>query len=221
MYQAFIDILRSPDEERIALFSSVAASLETRAENVEKDLYVCWILDFLFNRRQGDPIGLYFKGGTSLSKAYGLIRRFSEDIDIGIYKADLGVPLEADITALPSVNQQQKALANQVDEAARVYISGPLRDLLAKEIAEVEAASGREGCSQSNLATTPIATRTRSIFWFAATGASSTPAAAMSTQRFASKAAPGPIPSRPNPGRSNPILPLKCARGRTSRCTVS
>lgn len=143
MYQAFIDILRSPDEERIALFSTVAASLETRAENVEKDLYVCWILDFLFNRRQGDPIGLYFKGGTSLSKAYGLIRRFSEDIDIGIYKADLGVPLEADIAALPSVTQQQKTLTNQVDEAARIYISGTLKDLLTKEIAEIEAASGR------------------------------------------------------------------------------
>ena len=121
MYQAFIDILRSPDEERIALFSTAAASLETRAENVEKDLYVCWILDFLFNRRQGDPIRLYFKGGTSLSKAYSLIRRFSEDIDIGIYKADLGVPLEADIAALPSLTQQQKTLTSQVDEAARIY----------------------------------------------------------------------------------------------------
>jgi len=39
-----------------------------RAENIEKDLYVCWVLDFLFNRRATDPIRLYFKGGTSLSK---------------------------------------------------------------------------------------------------------------------------------------------------------
>lgn len=103
------------------------------------------ILDFLFNRRPNDPIGLYFKGGTSLSKAYGLIRRFSEDIDIGIHKADLHVPLEVDIAALPSVNQQQRALAEQVDEAARQYISGPLRDLLAKEIAAIEEAAGQAG----------------------------------------------------------------------------
>ena len=106
MRQSFIDVLRSGADERRALFSTAASDLETRAENIEKDLYVCWVLDFLFNRRPSDPIGLYFKGGTSLSKAYGLIQRFSEDIDIGI-KADLKVPLEADIAALPSVNQQR------------------------------------------------------------------------------------------------------------------
>jgi hypothetical protein len=127
MQKTFIEILRSSVDERRALFETVAAHLGTQAANVEKDLYVCWVLDFLFNRRRNDPIGLYFKGGTSLSKAYGLIRRFSEDIDIGIYKADLHVPLEADIAALPSVNQQQRALAEKVDEAARQYISGPLR----------------------------------------------------------------------------------------------
>lgn len=145
MQQTFIEILRSSVDERRALFETVAAALETQAANVEKDLYVCWVLDFLFNRRGDDPIGLYFKGGTSLSKAYGLIRRFSEDIDIGIYKADLHVPLEADIAALPSVNQQQRALADKVDEAARQYISGPLKELLAKEIATVGKAIEQSG----------------------------------------------------------------------------
>ncbi len=134
MRQGFIDILRSSADERRALFSAAASDLETRAENIEKDLYVCWVLDFLFNRRKDDAIGLYFKGGTSLSKAYGMIKRFSEDIDIGIYKADLKVPLEADIAALPSVSQQQKALAEQVDKAARHYMSGPLKGLLDEEI---------------------------------------------------------------------------------------
>ncbi|WP_112967506.1 nucleotidyl transferase AbiEii/AbiGii toxin family protein [Agrobacterium tumefaciens] len=145
MHQSFSDIIRSSADEQRALFSAAASALETRAENVEKDLYVCWVLDFLFNRRKDDTIGLYFKGGTSLSKAYGLIKRFSEDIDIGIYKADLKVPLEADIAALPSVNQQQKALAEQVDEAARHYMSGPLKSLLDEEIAAVEGETGQSG----------------------------------------------------------------------------
>lgn len=145
MQQTFVEILRSTTDERRALFSSVAAQLETQAANVEKDLYVCWVLDFLFNRRQGDPIGLYFKGGTSLSKAYGLIKRFSEDIDIGIYKTDLKVPLEADIAALPSVNKQQRTLAEQVDEAARQYVSGPLKEELTQEIASVEETIGQPG----------------------------------------------------------------------------
>ncbi|OQM73332.1 nucleotidyl transferase AbiEii/AbiGii toxin family protein [Manganibacter manganicus] len=139
MRHAFIEILRSSTDERRALFSTVSSDLQTRAENVEKDLYVCWVLDFLFNRRPNDPVGMYFKGGTSLSKAYGLIQRFSEDIDIGLYKADLNVPLEAEIAALPSVNQQQRALVERVDEAARQYIGGPLRELLLQEIAEVES----------------------------------------------------------------------------------
>ncbi len=145
MHPVFLEILRSSADEQRALFSAAAAELETRAENVEKDLYVCWMLDFLFNRRPADPVRLYFKGGTSLSKAYGLIHRFSEDIDIGVYKADLHVPLEAEIAALKSVTQQQKVLAEQVDEAARQYISGPLRDVLAQEIAAAQAAIDRTG----------------------------------------------------------------------------
>lgn len=145
MQTAFIEILRSSVDDRRALFSTVAAYLKTEAQNIEKDLYVCWVLDFLFNRRGNDPIGLYFKGGTSLSKAYGLIHRFSEDIDIGIYKADLHVPLEAEIAALPSVNQQQRTLADKVDEAARQYISGPLKEELTKEIEAVEGAAEQPG----------------------------------------------------------------------------
>ncbi|NTJ11725.1 nucleotidyl transferase AbiEii/AbiGii toxin family protein [Rhizobium lusitanum] len=145
MRQGFIKVLRSSAEERRALFETVASDLQTRAENIEKDLYVCWVLDFLFNRRTNDPIGLYFKGGTSLSKAYGLINRFSEDIDIGIYKADLKVPTESEIAALSSVTKQQKALAEVVDEAARQYMSGPLKESLSQEIAAVEAEIGQVG----------------------------------------------------------------------------
>jgi len=53
MQQTFVEILRSSVDDRRALFSMVAAHLETRAENVEKDLYVCWV-NFLFNRRPND-----------------------------------------------------------------------------------------------------------------------------------------------------------------------
>ena len=51
----------------------------------------------------------------------------------------------ADIAALPSITKQQKALAEEVDEAARKYISGTLREQLLKEIAAVEELSGRNG----------------------------------------------------------------------------
>jgi hypothetical protein len=48
---------------------------------VEKDFWVCWMLDYLFHRSRWKK-KFAFKGGTSLSKAYNLIHRFSEDIDL-------------------------------------------------------------------------------------------------------------------------------------------
>jgi len=48
MQRRFLEILRASPDERRALYASAATHLNTRAENVEKDLYVCWILDFLF-----------------------------------------------------------------------------------------------------------------------------------------------------------------------------
>lgn len=48
---------------------------------VEKDFWVCYALDYLFHR-SGWKDAITFKGGTSLSKAFHLISRFSEDIDL-------------------------------------------------------------------------------------------------------------------------------------------
>ena len=48
---------------------------------IEKDFWVCWVLDLLFSDSPWRD-SLNFKGGTSLSKAFDLIHRFSEDIDL-------------------------------------------------------------------------------------------------------------------------------------------
>ena len=56
-------------------------------EILEKDVWVCWALDALFTI--GDNVKMAFKGGTSLSKAYDLINRFSEDVDVTIDYASL------------------------------------------------------------------------------------------------------------------------------------
>ncbi|MFN6061659.1 MAG: nucleotidyl transferase AbiEii/AbiGii toxin family protein, partial [Bacteroidota bacterium] len=47
---------------------------------IEKDFWVCWTLNLL-NEIPELKGNITFKGGTSLSKAWGLIERFSEDID--------------------------------------------------------------------------------------------------------------------------------------------
>ena len=76
----FTAFLTAPREDRRGAFLATAARLDTSEVNVEKDFWVCWTLDALFNRLTGERPRLLFKGGTSLSKGYGLISRFSEDI---------------------------------------------------------------------------------------------------------------------------------------------
>ena len=57
---------------------------------MEKDFLVCWLLSILFESEFADS--LVFKGGTSLSKIFGVIDRFSEDIDLSLSPTFLGLP---------------------------------------------------------------------------------------------------------------------------------
>lgn len=58
--------------------------------HVEKDYWICKILRELSLSDFADSI--YFKGGTSLSKAYGIINRFSEDLDMFAYSVTPSPP---------------------------------------------------------------------------------------------------------------------------------
>ncbi len=68
-------------EEREELFLVTAREINLPEAMVEKDFWVCWTLDYLFHDCPWEK-HLAFKGGTSLSKCFGLIQRFSEDIDL-------------------------------------------------------------------------------------------------------------------------------------------
>ncbi len=69
------------NEERQELFEATAFKMGMRPELVEKDFWVCFMLDHLFNECEYRD-AFVFKGGTSLSKSYHVIERFSEDIDL-------------------------------------------------------------------------------------------------------------------------------------------
>lgn len=75
--------------ERKDVFTFVGASKGIRAEAAEKDWWVVQVIRALFSSQYRDYIS--FKGGTSLSKGWGLIERFSEDIDIAIDRRFLGL----------------------------------------------------------------------------------------------------------------------------------
>lgn len=75
------NIAKINENDRKALFHNTAAKMGMTDAIVEKDFWVCYMLDYLFHRSAWKD-NIAFKGGTSLSKAYGLIERFSEDIDL-------------------------------------------------------------------------------------------------------------------------------------------
>lgn len=68
-------------QERSDLFAETANAMRTTPAIVEKDFWVVWVLSRVFANAELARI-LKFKGGTSLSKVFGLIGRFSEDIDL-------------------------------------------------------------------------------------------------------------------------------------------
>lgn len=74
-------IAKLGENDRKALFHNTAAKMGMTDAIIEKDFWVCYMLDYLFHRSQLKE-KIAFKGGTSLSKAYDLIERFSEDIDL-------------------------------------------------------------------------------------------------------------------------------------------
>ena len=77
-----ITIAKSSDTDREVLFGNAADRVGIiNPAIVEKDFWVCLTLDYLFHRSPW-PQSFIFKGGTSLSKAYHVIERFSEDIDL-------------------------------------------------------------------------------------------------------------------------------------------
>lgn len=85
--------IRKLGEEKALAFKEAEARLDIPARIVEKDFWVCWTLRELF-ALPGHGAHLTFKGGTSLSKGWKLIERFSEDIDVVIDRESLGFPGE-------------------------------------------------------------------------------------------------------------------------------
>lgn len=93
MDKSFLDEwLKLPDNTKKNIFNEVSTKTGLPAAAVEKDWWVVRTLDVVFNTEVGAHT--VFKGGTSLSKAWGLIDRFSEDIDLALDKKFLGFDKE-------------------------------------------------------------------------------------------------------------------------------
>ena len=125
--------LHSPPERQKKACLELQDEMHLHAQSVEKDLWVCWTLRELFSL-PGVGEHLTFKGGTSLSKAWKLIRRFSEDIDLIVDKEALGFGGDAAPDKAAS-NKQRKARLEALMAASRQWVQGSLQPALATRIA--------------------------------------------------------------------------------------
>ena len=135
--------------ERRDLFQETGARRGMSPAIAEKDFWVCWVLKRLFE----DPElrgRMVFKGGTTLSKVYGLIDRFSEDIDLVLDWRLLGYGAALDEE--PATSTQRDKFNKGMNAKAAAYIGGPLLAPLAATLAGAGVAMDAEDSHTVNIA---------------------------------------------------------------------
>jgi hypothetical protein len=131
MTEGFRTVLAASEQERRDLFVGTGNRLGTAEQNIEKDFWVCWTLHALFHEMDATGPRLLFKGGTSLSKGYGLIERFSEDIDITVFREDIGQA--ATVDALEALSGKKRtARLEAIKAACQEYVHGPMLEQLSE-----------------------------------------------------------------------------------------
>ena len=110
------------DSQRKSVYESIADKVGLPAQVIEKDFWVTAILQTIFSL----PIAehLVFKGGTSLSKGWKLIERFSEDIDVAVNPVFLGAP-EGDLT---------KKQIKKLRKASSLFVLEELTPMMCEEL---------------------------------------------------------------------------------------
>lgn len=125
------------DDQR-TLLQEAARRMNLPVQSIEKDLWVCWLLRKLMSL---DPWGahLTFKGGTSLSKAHGLIERFSEDIDLVVDREALELVGENDPKKADSptqIKQRVKRIAKACHQWATEDLVPTLQQAIKNDLTD-------------------------------------------------------------------------------------
>lgn len=121
-------------EDRLEALSVAADRSGRPAHLLEKDAWVVWALATLYRSPLGEH--LVFKGGTSLSKAYGVIRRFSEDVDLTYDIRALAPDLVGDNgEALPKTRSEEKRWTSAVRERLPQWVAEAVQPVIAEALA--------------------------------------------------------------------------------------
>lgn len=134
------DFFQLPIEDRLELLQLAADRSGRPTHLLEKDIWVVWALQKLFASHHGKH--LVFKGGTSLSKAYGVIRRFSEDVDLTYDIRAIASDLVGDLAEpIPTSNAQQKKWTKEIRSRLDKWITDEITPYLQQHIEQQQLAA--------------------------------------------------------------------------------
>jgi len=138
------EFARQKPDDRRAFIEESANRRDLTSVITEKDFWVCWTLRRLTTSPELEG-HVTFKGGTSLSKAYGIIQRFSEDIDLTIRRTAPLIDQVASPTVVGIGTKERRRRTDALKAAAQAYVETVALPALSKAI---EAALGtKEGWS--------------------------------------------------------------------------
>ena len=127
------DVAKLSLKDRTELFQATAISMGMQPNVIEKDFWVCFMIDHLFNDCKYKR-AFVFKGGTSLSKSYHVIERFSEDIDLIL---DWRKIIDEEVNPWEERSKTKQDLFNkQINCEAAKFYKNELVPILNEEIKE-------------------------------------------------------------------------------------
>ena len=150
MNEAYSEFDKLKKQDRRDVFEATAERLGTNAQSIEKDLWVCRVIDVLFTGLPPRPKP-YFKGGTSLSKGYGLIKRFSEDIDIVLSRKGLGIKGDADPLAPGLSKKKREKSAKAATEICSKHVLGKMSEQLSELLPNCEISADETDTDRMSL----------------------------------------------------------------------
>lgn len=132
------NLVKQSEDQLQVIFRNTAQKAGLHEAIIEKDFWVCLTLDYLFHTCPWKE-AFTFKGGTSLSKCYGLIQRFSEDIDLILDWRVLGYSVDEPWEQRS--NTKQDAFNKKANLRAEEFLSAKLLPTIK---ADLSAILGRE-----------------------------------------------------------------------------
>lgn len=111
-----VDFWNFSDDQKRSVFGEIKENMNVSPKAAEKDWWVCHVIQALFQLRCAEA--LTFKGGTSLSKAWGITERFSEDVDVAFDKSFFGLTGET------------RSARDRIRKVTRKYIHDEMMDEL-------------------------------------------------------------------------------------------